>query len=46
MCYRPKEIDENEIVSPLKSVIRKATDEDIKKHTENKEKKKKPLKYV
>lgn len=34
----PKQIDESEIVSPLKSVIRIATEEDIEKHTENKEK--------
>lgn len=35
-----KEVSENDIVSPLKSVIRKATKEDIKKHKENKEKEK------
>ncbi|EJO5346135.1 stage 0 sporulation family protein [Clostridium botulinum] len=35
-----KKINENEIVSPLKNVIRKATEEDIKKHHENKEKEK------
>lgn len=36
----PKQIDESEIVSPLKSVIRAATEEDIRKHTENKDKEK------
>jgi cell fate regulator YaaT (PSP1 superfamily) len=35
-----KEISEDEIVNPLKSVIRKATKEDIKKHKENKDKEK------
>lgn len=35
-----KEVSEKDIVSPLKSVIRKATKEDIKKHKENKEKEK------
>lgn len=35
-----KEVTENEIISPLKSVIRKASKEDIKKHMENKEKEK------
>jgi len=35
-----KEVSEDDIVSPLKSVIRKATKEDIKKHKENKEKEK------
>lgn len=35
-----KEVSENEIVSPLKSVIRKAVKEDMKKHKENKEKEK------
>lgn len=34
----PKQIDESEIISPLKNVIRIATKEDIKKHTDNKEK--------
>ncbi|WP_027623575.1 PSP1 domain-containing protein [Clostridium lundense] len=33
-----KEIGEDEIVSPLKSVIRRATEEDIQKHLENKNK--------
>jgi cell fate regulator YaaT (PSP1 superfamily) len=33
-----KEVEESEIVAPLKSVIRSAAEEDIKKHTENKEK--------
>jgi cell fate regulator YaaT (PSP1 superfamily) len=36
----PKEVDENEIVSPLKNVIRIASEDDIKKHNENKEKEK------
>lgn len=36
----PKEIREDEIVSPLKSVLRKATDEDIRIHQENKAKEK------
>ncbi|MBC2581247.1 stage 0 sporulation family protein [Clostridium sp. DJ247] len=36
----PKQIDESEIVSQLKSVIRIATDEDINKHRENKDKEK------
>lgn len=35
-----KEIEIEEIVVPLKSVIRKATDEDIQKHLENKSKEK------
>jgi len=35
-----KEVSEDDIVSPLKSVIRKAAKEDIKKHKENKEKEK------
>lgn len=34
----PKQINENEIVSPLKSVLRKATEEDIKIHEDNKNK--------
>ncbi|KPU27507.1 stage 0 sporulation protein [Caloranaerobacter sp. TR13] len=34
----PKEVSEEEIVSPLKPVIRIATEEDIEKHYENKEK--------
>ena len=33
-----KEISENEIVSPLKKVLRKATDDDIKIKLDNKEK--------
>jgi cell fate regulator YaaT (PSP1 superfamily) len=36
----PKEISEDEIVAPLKSVLRKATDEDIRIHVENKAKEK------
>ncbi|MDW8802412.1 stage 0 sporulation family protein [Clostridium sp. A1-XYC3] len=36
----PKQIDESEIVSPLKSVIRIATGEDVERHTENKAKEK------
>lgn len=31
----PKEIKESEVVTPLRNVIRKATEEDIQKHTEN-----------
>lgn len=38
-----KEIPEEEIVAPLKSVIRVATKEDIEKHKENKEKEKEAL---
>lgn len=34
----PKAINESNIVSPLKNVLRVATEEDIKKHNENKEK--------
>lgn len=34
----PKEVSEEELISPLKPVIRVATDEDIEKHYENKEK--------
>ncbi|MBI6873166.1 PSP1 domain-containing protein [Clostridium aciditolerans] len=34
----PKQIEEDEIVSPLKSVIRIATQEDIDRHSENKQK--------
>ena len=36
----PKEVSENEIVAPLKSVLRIATEEDIKRHNENKAKEK------
>ncbi len=36
----PKEILEDEVVAPLKPVLRKATAEDINKHLENKEKEK------
>lgn len=36
----PKEIGEEEIVSPLKTVIRKATEEDVLRHNENQEKEK------
>jgi cell fate regulator YaaT (PSP1 superfamily) len=36
----PKTIKEEEIISPLKSVIRKATEEDEKQHQENKDKEK------
>ncbi|MBU5591702.1 stage 0 sporulation family protein [Clostridium sp. MSJ-4] len=35
-----KEVKEEEIVSPLKTVLRKATEEDIKRHLENKSKEK------
>ena len=34
----PKEIDESELVSPLKPIIRIATDEDRQVYLENKEK--------
>ncbi|KNF09824.1 stage 0 sporulation protein YaaT [Gottschalkia purinilytica] len=34
----PKEVSEEEIVPPLKKVLRLATEEDIQKHNENKEK--------
>ncbi|WP_406547943.1 stage 0 sporulation family protein [Clostridium ljungdahlii] len=37
----PKDIRESDIVSPLKSVLRIATEEDIQKYNENKEKEKK-----
>jgi cell fate regulator YaaT (PSP1 superfamily) len=36
----PKEISEEEMVAPLKSVLRKATEEDVKIHQENKDKEK------
>ncbi|OBR91729.1 hypothetical protein CLRAG_27080 [Clostridium ragsdalei P11] len=36
----PKDISESDIVSPLKSVLRIATEEDIQKYNENKEKEK------
>lgn len=36
----PKQIEENDIVSPLKNVLRIASEEDIKKHNENKAKEK------
>lgn len=36
----PKEVSENEIVAPLKSVLRIATEEDIQRHNENKAKEK------
>ena len=39
-----KEIDENDIIAPLKSVLRIANDEDIKKHNENKSKEEEALK--
>lgn len=32
----PKEVKEEEIITPLKNVIRKATEEDIQKHADNK----------
>jgi cell fate regulator YaaT (PSP1 superfamily) len=32
----PKEIKESEVVTPLRNVIRKATEEDTQKHTDNK----------
>ncbi len=35
-----KEISENDIIAPLKSVLRVATDEDVEKHFQNKEKEK------
>ncbi|MEA4825389.1 PSP1 domain-containing protein [Clostridium sp. JNZ J1-5] len=34
----PKGISESEVVTPLKNVIRKATEEDIQKHQENRQK--------
>ncbi|MEY7999409.1 stage 0 sporulation family protein [Clostridium sp. Mt-5] len=37
---RPKNIDESDIVPPLKNVLRIATEEDVKKHDENKRKEK------
>ena len=40
MRHRPQEISEEEIVAPLKSVLRKATEEDVKIHQENKDKEK------
>jgi cell fate regulator YaaT (PSP1 superfamily) len=36
----PKQIGENEVVAPLKSVLRKASEEDIRRHDENKIKEK------
>jgi cell fate regulator YaaT (PSP1 superfamily) len=36
----PKQIEEDDIVSPLKNVLRIASEEDIKKHNENKAKEK------
>lgn len=36
----PKEVKEEEIVAPLKTVLRKATEEDIQRHVENKDKEK------
>ena len=41
-----KEINENDIVSPLKSVLRIATNEDIEKHFKTKIRKKMHLIYV
>ncbi|MEY8762728.1 MULTISPECIES: PSP1 domain-containing protein [Clostridium] len=38
---KPKNIDESDIVSPLKNVLRVATGEDIKKYNDNKKKEKK-----
>ena len=35
-----KEINENDVIAPLKSVLRVATDSDIEKHNQNKEKEK------
>lgn len=43
---KPKNIDESDIVSPLKNVLRVATGEDIKKYNDNKKKEKKLLEYV
>lgn len=40
----PKEISENEVVTPLKNVIRKATEEDAQKHDENKKRQEEALK--
>ncbi|MHC6181375.1 PSP1 domain-containing protein [Clostridium sp. JNZ X4-2] len=37
---KPKNIDESDIVPPLKNVLRIATEEDVKKHDENKRKEK------
>ena len=36
----PKHISEDDVIAPLKPVLRKATEEDIEKHNENKEKEK------
>jgi len=36
----PKNVSEEDIIAPLKPVLRKATEEDISKHTENKEREK------
>lgn len=38
-----KQVDESEIIQPLKGVIRKADAEDVKKHFENKEKEKQAI---
>lgn len=40
MVVNPKEVPEDEIVTPLKKVIRKATDEDVRKVEKNKKKEK------
>lgn len=39
----PKEIKEEDVVTPLKNVIRKATEEDIQKHNENKKREQEAL---
>jgi len=44
VSHKEKEVEENEIVSPLKKVIRKATEADLKKTEENKEKENKAFK--
>lgn len=38
-----KQIDEYELISPLKKVLRKANEEDMKKHTDNMEKREKAI---
>lgn len=42
----PKEVSDDEVVQPLKSVIRIANEQDKKTVEKNKEKKKKRLKFV
>ena len=43
VCLGEKQVDESELVAPLKSIIRLATENDYKKHQENLSKKEEAL---